>query len=187
VPSGRHGPDHAKERLWQAYDDTAIKDQLAAEGRLKGDVCNPDYDFLDPRLDDFFRELNDVLHVSGWIHGHRALSPAINWAWNEVAILEGLFRPLDRMEGYKADLRHLTAASNAMVLGVVEEMATYHAGGVRPTFSGHQIAGTRRRMLPTSSPCATVSFSAIRPRWSKRPWPTGSSPPRTVAPSRLSS
>jgi anaerobic magnesium-protoporphyrin IX monomethyl ester cyclase len=140
VPSGRHGPDHAKERLWQAYDDTAIKDQLAAEGRLKGDVCNPDYDFLDPRLDDFFRELNDVLHVSGWIHGHRALSPAINWAWNEVAILEGLFRPLDRMEGYKADLRHLTAASNAMVLGVVEEMATYHAGGVRPTFSGHQIA-----------------------------------------------
>ena len=57
-------------------------------------MCNPDYDFLDPRLDDFFRELNEVLHVSGWIYGHRALSPAINWAWNEVAILEGLFRPL---------------------------------------------------------------------------------------------
>jgi hypothetical protein len=122
------------------YDGTPIKDQLAAEGRLKGDVCNPDYDFLDPRLDDFFRELNDVLHVSGWIHGHRALSPAINWAWNEVAILEGLFRPLDGMEGYKADLRRLTAASNAMVLGVVEEMATYHAGGARPTLSGRQIA-----------------------------------------------
>jgi hypothetical protein len=122
------------------YDGTPIKDQLAAEGRLKGDVCNPDYDFLDRRLDDFFRELNDVLHVSGWIHGHRALSPAINWAWNEVAILEGLFRPLDGMEGYKADLRCLTAASNAMVLGVVEEMATYHAGGARPTLRGRQIA-----------------------------------------------
>ncbi len=122
------------------YDGTPIKDQLAAEGRLKGDVCNPDYDFLDPRLDDFFHELNDVLHVSGWIHGHRALSPAINWAWNEVAILEGLFRPLDGMEGYKADLRRLTAASNEMVLGVVEEMATYHAGGARPTLSGDQIA-----------------------------------------------
>ena len=92
-------------------------------------MCNPDYDFLDPRIDDFFRELNDILHVSGWIHGHRALSPAINWAWNEVAILEGLFRPLDGMAGYKADLRRLTAASNEMVLGVVEEMATYHAGG----------------------------------------------------------
>jgi anaerobic magnesium-protoporphyrin IX monomethyl ester cyclase len=123
------------------YDGTPIKDQLAAEGRLKGDVCNPDYDFLDPRIDGFFRELNDVLHVSGWIHGHRALSPAINWAWNEVAILEGLFRPLDGMAGYKADLRHLTAVSNEMVLGVVEEMATYHAGGARPSLDARQIAG----------------------------------------------
>ena len=103
-------------------------------------MCNPDYDFLDPRIDDFFRELNDILHVSGWIHGHRALSPAINWAWNEVAILEGLFRPLDGMAGYKADLRRLTVASNEMVLGVVEEMATYHAGGARPTLRGRQIA-----------------------------------------------
>jgi anaerobic magnesium-protoporphyrin IX monomethyl ester cyclase len=122
------------------YDGTPIKDQLAAEGRLKGDVGNPDYDFLDPRLDDFFHELNEVLHVSGWIHGHRALSPAINWAWNEVAILEGLFRSLEGMEGYKADPRRLTAASNEMVLGMVEEMATYHAGGARSTSSGREIA-----------------------------------------------
>lgn len=122
------------------YDGTPIKDQLAAEGRLKGDVCDPDYDFLDPRIDEFFRELNDVLHVSGWIHGHRALSPAINWAWNEVAILEGLFRPLEGMKRYKADLRRLTAASNEMILGVVEEMAIHHAGGPPPSLSAGQIA-----------------------------------------------
>ena len=32
------------------YDGTPIKDQLAAQGRLRGNVCNPDYDFLDPRI-----------------------------------------------------------------------------------------------------------------------------------------
>ena len=122
------------------YDGTPIKDQLAAEGRLKGDVCNPDYDFLDPRIDEFFRELNEVLHVSGWIHGHRALSPALNWAWNEVAILEGLLRPLDGMEGYKTDLRRLTAASNDMILGVVEEMAAHRAGGPRPSWTDREVA-----------------------------------------------
>ncbi|MGD1878179.1 MAG: B12-binding domain-containing radical SAM protein [Kiloniellaceae bacterium] len=111
------------------YDGTPIKDRLAAEGRLKGDICNPDYDFLDPRLDAFYRDLNDVLHVSGWIHGHQALSPALNWAWNEVAILERLFPGLGGLDGYKADLRKLTAASNDMVLDVVEDLVAVHAEG----------------------------------------------------------
>ncbi|HWH11269.1 MAG TPA: hypothetical protein VG165_09080 [Solirubrobacteraceae bacterium] len=38
------------------YDGTPIKDHLAREGRLPGDVLNPDYDFLDPRLAVFCRE-----------------------------------------------------------------------------------------------------------------------------------
>ncbi len=62
-----------------------------AEGRLRGDVCDPAYDFLDPRIDAFAAELDRTMKLSGWIHGHRALSPSLNWAWNEVAVLEGLF------------------------------------------------------------------------------------------------
>lgn len=38
------------------YDGTPINDHLAREGRLPGDVLNPDYDFLDPRLAVFCRE-----------------------------------------------------------------------------------------------------------------------------------
>lgn len=113
------------------YDGTPIKDRLAAEGRLKGDINNPDYDFLDPRLDAFYKDMNEVLHVSGWIHGHRALSPALNWAWNEVAILERLFPGLEGLEAYKADLRKLTAASNDMVLDVVDDLVACHAEGRR--------------------------------------------------------
>jgi len=70
------------------YDGTAIKDQLAAEGRLRGDVTDPDYDFLDPRLDGLFREVNETLNMVGWIHGVRSLSPQLDWAWHEVAIIE---------------------------------------------------------------------------------------------------
>ena len=32
------------------YDGTPIKDELVRTGRIRGDVCNPDYDFLDPRI-----------------------------------------------------------------------------------------------------------------------------------------
>ena|ERR1051326_2315221 len=50
------------------YDGTPIKDQLVQDGRLKGDICHPDYDFLVPRVDAFFHALNEMVHVSGWIH-----------------------------------------------------------------------------------------------------------------------
>ena len=123
------------------YDGTPIKERLAAEGRLKGDICNPDYDFLDPRLDAFYRDLNDVLHVSGWIHGHQALSPALNWAWNEVAILERLFPGLSGLDGYKVDLRALTAASNDMVLDVVDDLVAVHGEGKRRRWDGAAVAG----------------------------------------------
>jgi len=33
-----------------------VKTELHNAGRLKGDVLDPDYDFLDPRLDGLFRE-----------------------------------------------------------------------------------------------------------------------------------
>ncbi len=122
------------------YDGTPIKDRLAAEGRLKGDICNPDYDFLDPRLDGFYQELNEVLHVSGWIHGHKALSPALNWAWNEVAILERLFPGLAALDRYKAALAGLTAESNAMVLDIVDDLVARHGEGARRRWTNPEIA-----------------------------------------------
>ncbi|MEN8144221.1 MAG: radical SAM protein [Gemmatimonadota bacterium] len=121
------------------YHGTPIKETLEAEGRLRGDVTNPDYEFLDPRLDAFYAELNDIMHVSGWIHGHKALSPAINWAWNEVAILEGLFPRLPDIVAYKEDLRSLTAQSNDMLLGVVEDLADRHTDGSVPSWSPAEI------------------------------------------------
>lgn len=128
------------------YDGTPIKDKLAAEGRLKGDICDPDYDFLDPRLEDFYGEMNEMLHISGWIHGDRALSPAINWAWNEVAILEGLFPRLAGMPAYRRDLMRITAESNAQVLGAVRALADRHEYGTRSEISGQDLARRAARL-----------------------------------------
>jgi radical SAM superfamily enzyme YgiQ (UPF0313 family) len=40
------------------YGGTPIRDQLAKGGRLRGDLTHPDYDFLDPRLNEYYRLLS---------------------------------------------------------------------------------------------------------------------------------
>ena len=121
------------------YDGTPIKDELKRAGRLRGDVCNPDYDFLDPRLGGYFEALSGLLNVAGWIHGCRALSPQLDWAWHEVAILERLFPPLSDLDRYKQHLRTITRESNDMLFTVVEEMAQAHEQGTRETWSEDKI------------------------------------------------
>ena len=104
------------------YDGTPIKDELARVGRLRGDVLNPDYDFLDPRLEVFFREVNEALNVTGWIHGMKALSPQLKFAWTETAIMERLTPSLPGLGEYKEKLRGITRASNEVLMEVVEEL-----------------------------------------------------------------
>ena len=111
------------------YDGTPIKETLAREGRLRGDVCNPDYDFLDQRVSDYYFALKRIVDVTGWIHGHRALSPSINFAWNEVAILETLFPRLPDTEAYKKALRDITRSSNALLFQVVEDLCDAYTNG----------------------------------------------------------
>jgi hypothetical protein len=106
------------------YDGTPIKDELERTGRLRGDVCAPDYDFLDPRLEDFYQALARIVDVTGWIHGHEALSPQLNWAWNEVAVMDCLFPELPDMPGYEETLRRITQASNDLLFRVVDDLST---------------------------------------------------------------
>ena len=105
------------------YDGTPIKDELERTGRLRGDVCNPDYDFLDPRLEDFHNGLTTVLNVTGWIHGLKAVTTQLQWAWHEVAVMERLFPALPGMLKYKKKLAGITKASNALLLSVVEDLS----------------------------------------------------------------
>lgn len=111
------------------YDGTPIKEALASSGRLKGDVCTPDYDFLDPRLDSFYADLAQIVDVTGWVHGPQALTLQLGWAHTEVAVIRSLFPQLPGTNDYEKKLRRLTAQSNAKLLDVVEALADAHETG----------------------------------------------------------
>ena len=103
------------------YDGTPIKDELVRTGRLRGDVCNPDYDFLDPRLEAFYEGLTSVVNVRGWIHGLEAVTLQLSTAWHEVAVMGRLFPSLSGFEAYTQTLRRITSNSNRLLLNIVED------------------------------------------------------------------
>jgi anaerobic magnesium-protoporphyrin IX monomethyl ester cyclase len=117
------------------YDGTPIKDQLAQQGRLRGDICHPDYDFLDPRLYQFYVAVNELLNITGWIHGLQALSPQLKYAWSEFAVIERLFPGVPDTETYKNTLRRITKASNEVLFEVVEDLVYAFLEDRRPKHS----------------------------------------------------
>jgi anaerobic magnesium-protoporphyrin IX monomethyl ester cyclase len=108
------------------YGGTPIRDQLAAEGRLKGDVVRPDYDFLDLRLNEYHRRLDEA--VSHWVHGDGA-SFQLNTAMHELAVMRRLVGDLDGIDLYEAALRRLTAESNEGLFRFVEETSIRFEAG----------------------------------------------------------
>lgn len=127
------------------YDGTPIKTELARTGRLRGDVCNPDYDFLDPRLEDFYEELTRVVDIEGWIHGYEGLSLQLSWAWHEVAVMEKLFPTLPGMSAYQRRLREITSASNLLLLRVVEELSYAFTDDCPNPWTARKVETQRRR------------------------------------------
>jgi anaerobic magnesium-protoporphyrin IX monomethyl ester cyclase len=103
------------------YAGTPIETRLAEEGRLHGTVVDPDYDFLDARMGEFFDALNEV--TAGWIHGPNALANQLNWAWQEYWVMRRLFPALTGLDGYERCLRAIARRSNEYLLRLVEEVA----------------------------------------------------------------
>jgi radical SAM superfamily enzyme YgiQ (UPF0313 family) len=129
------------------YDGTPIKDDLSKSGRLRGDVCNPSYDFLDQRLTDFYEALTHFVDIRGWIHGYRALSLQLSWAWSEVAILERLFPFVDDLTSYKNVLRKITQTSNNFLLQVVEDLSDAYSDGKKISWAPESVEDLRVKCL----------------------------------------
>lgn len=129
------------------YDGTPIKDELVRTGRLRGDVCNPDYDFLDPRLEDFYEGLTTVVNVRGWIHGLEAVTLQLATAWHEVAVMERLFPALPGMARYNKSLRKLTKKSNDLLLGIVEDLSYVFSDGRENPWNPEEVEKLRKRIL----------------------------------------
>lgn len=129
------------------YDGTPIKDELERSGRLLGDVCHPDYDFLDPRVTTLYNSLSEIVDVWGWIHGYRALSPQLNWAWNEIAIVERLFPSFADLPQYKQAISAITQASNDVLFRVVEDLIDSASEGRPRTWTTAMMDFKRQQYL----------------------------------------
>ena len=129
------------------YDGTPIKDELVRTGRIRGDVCNPDYDFLDPRIGEFYEALTELVSLSGWIHGLKAVTSQLGWAWHEVATVERLFPVLPGMEEYKETLRDITKRSNDLLLRVVEDLSYQFSDNILAQWTPADVEAAREHFL----------------------------------------
>jgi len=102
------------------YGGTPIRDQLRDEGRLRGDLTRPDYVFLDLRLNDYYRQLSQV--VRPWIHGE-GLSYQLNYALDELGTIGRLVQGIEGADAYRAALWRLTRESNENLFRLVESSA----------------------------------------------------------------
>ncbi len=123
------------------YGGTPIRERLRAEGRLRGDVKYPDYDFLDPRLGTYHSLLDAA--VSPWIHG-AGLSHQLNWAWHEVFVIRRLVGELPGLAGFESDLAGLTVRSNEVLFGFVEETSAAFETGDSRMLLRHNLREPRR-------------------------------------------
>ena len=128
-------------------DGTPLKDELIRTGRFKGDVCHPDYDFIDPRLDDFFHALNRMVHVSGWIHGIGALTPQLQYAKAEIAAMRALFPSIPglvySLEDYRETIRAITRSANELLFRVVEDVSYEFSDGRPSSWSSESVRAER--------------------------------------------
>lgn len=110
------------------YGGTPIRDRLRQEGRLRGDLTHPDYDFLDLRLNEYHRLLTTT--VRPWIH-HQGLSYELNYAWDEFESVKRLAPAVWGADEYQLALRSLTAESNERLFRLVEESSLAFEQGDR--------------------------------------------------------
>ena len=100
------------------YGGTPIRDRLQAEGRLRGELTAPDYEFLDRRLGVYYR----ALHVAArpWLESH-GLSHQFSWAREELETARRLVGDLHDVDAYRRSLGTLIAESNELLFTLVEE------------------------------------------------------------------
>jgi anaerobic magnesium-protoporphyrin IX monomethyl ester cyclase len=119
------------------YGGTPIRDLLAREGRLRGDLTHPDYDFIDLRLNEYYRLLSNTLRP--WIH-NQGLSNQLSYAWDEIETFERLTPGLRGAKAYRRALAKLTARVNERLFRLVEESSLAFEQGDRSLLDPKTIA-----------------------------------------------
>lgn len=100
------------------YAGTPIEARLRREGRLKGAVSQPDYDFLDPRLDWYALYAAKVFRFRNF--DRLGLVERLRLAQFD-RVLAQTFEAASYVDEYEGALRELTARMNAVALDALED------------------------------------------------------------------
>ena len=88
-----------------------------------------------------------MVSLTGWIHGLKAVTSQLSWAWHEVATIERLFPALPGMAEYQEKLRRITKESNEFLLRVVEDLSYAFSEGKEDVWTPEVVEQHRDRFL----------------------------------------
>ena len=106
------------------YAETDIERQLKEENRLKGSVENPDYDFLDPKVDRLCTFLHHAFY--NWMFTSEGMLAKLRWHRFEVVVLKKFYPQVKNISEYEEFLRGIIASSNQLFLNIAEESASIY-------------------------------------------------------------
>ena len=109
------------------YADTEIEKRLKEANRLKGNLHRQDYDFLDPRLDDYYRYLKDTF--GEWMFSSTGLLNKLKWVRYESVILNRTYPNDPDILLHKAIIEHIVAMANSVYFSVSEGLIDVFTNG----------------------------------------------------------
>ncbi|HEV2135307.1 MAG TPA: radical SAM protein [Terracidiphilus sp.] len=129
------------------YAGTPIETRLKQEGRLRGNVHDPSYDFTNPAVSLLFDRISAP--TGELIQGSNSLANQLNFAWQEFWVMKRM-SPVEELDKYGKFLRSVTTAYNRHILQWVECATTAHEMGDEsrfPSWDPREHAGELSRHL----------------------------------------
>ena len=103
------------------YAETEIEKKLIREGRLKGSIINPDYNFLDPRVDRYCEFLHRIFFE--WMITNTGMLAKLRWNRLEVEVLKKFYPHAKGILEYENFLKNIVVLSNELCFNIVEKAA----------------------------------------------------------------
>jgi anaerobic magnesium-protoporphyrin IX monomethyl ester cyclase len=113
------------------YAETQVEKVLKAEGRLKGEAGNQDYDFLDKRLNSLYGLMAESF--GDWIGDHDGLLNLARWARYFLTLYRKYFPAHSRFLALERETREIIARSNLYFVDTAGKMTSIFASD-RPSF-----------------------------------------------------
>ena len=100
------------------YAETDIEKRLLKEGRLRGTLTQPDYDFLDPNLNNYYWFMYDTFR--DWMGLPTGLLARLRWHRFEVSVLKKFYPYAIGIPKYEASLTKIIKSSNELFFHIAK-------------------------------------------------------------------